>query len=558
MVVELFVENIAIIDRAVITLTPGFTALTGETGAGKSLLIDAIGLALGGRADSDLVRHGAAKAVIEMKANLADRPEVAMIASELGVPDSNREIHIRREVTADGRSMVKINGRAFAVGTLRDFGQHLVDLHSQHDHQSLLVQERQIEFLDSWIGETCLTRRFEVAEAYSELEAQKRKLSSIRSHRREREQRIDMLRYQIDEIESAGISVGEWDDLKNRLSRMQHAQRLGIVATAALSRLADDEGSAMEVLSQSVREIESVKNLDDDLVPLVDGIATAHATLAEAVQELRSYVSQLDLDPRDLEATAERLDQLQGLARKYGDDEETILRYLSAAKTELADLEDSGVSEEELIANIQGGEDRLAALADELTVIRRQGAERFTVEVTEQIRDLAMESAEFQVSVEKQAVQANGQDRVDFYFSANRGEPLRLLNRVASGGEISRVMLAIKVASAGRAGVPTLIFDEVDTGLSGRAAAITARKLEELARHYQVIVISHLPQIAGRANTHFRIEKREKQGRVTTTLELLEGEARISEIARMLGGESIGESALANARELVSGLTSIG
>ena len=553
MIRELSVENIAIIDRATLPLGDGLTALTGETGAGKSLLIDAIGLALGGRADSDLVRSGTPKGSVSFVADLAPASPALVRCRELGIECPTGELSIRRDVSADGRSSVRINGKAFPVGTLKDVGQYLVDLHSQHDHQSLLIQERQIEFLDTWIGEPCITARDAYSAQFTLLEGLKRKLLNLRTHQRERIQRIDMLRFQVDEIESAGVIIGESEELKNRLSRLQHAQRLAQASAQVLARLADDEGSAIESLSQANRELDSLVSLDGDLQEVLRPLQAALASLDDGVRELRHYAETLDLDPQAVETTAARIDTLQQLFRKYGETESQVLEFLAQARLDLADLEDASISEEDLVIKIQAEDEALQVLGERLTAIRTSGAERFGAEVVSHIRDLAMDSAEFEVILQPQTPQPNGQDRVDFHFSANQGEPLRLLNRVASGGEISRVMLAIKVASAGRAGVPTLIFDEVDTGLSGRAAAVTAKKLQQLAAHYQVVVISHLPQIAGKADVHFRIEKSERNQRVTTSLHELRGEERVAEIARMLAGEHVGDSALANARELIAG-----
>lgn len=552
MIRRLKVSNIAIIDHAELDLDPGLTALTGETGAGKSLFIDAIGLALGGRADADLVRAGTAKASIALSATLPKNSNLIAKCKAIGIDGLENGLEILREVSAEGRSSVKVNGKAVPVGTLREIGQDLIDLHGQHDHQTLLVPERQIEFLDSWIGPECLERRERVAEQYAKTEALKRKLHNLRTHQREREQRIDTLRYQIAEIEQADIKVGECHELKQRLSMLNNATKLSQATSQSLDELADSETSAILLIKQGVKDLESVQQWDDSLTTIITEVQTAQVQLEEAVRELRHYVSGLEFDESTIEVTAERLDLYQNLFRKYGEDEAAVVAYLEASTAELSDLLDDTMTEDGLIAQIENEESELQGMADSLTALRKSGATQFCKQVMSHIRDLAMESAEFEVSVEPQPIQAMGQDRVDFYFSANKGEPLRLLSRVASGGEISRVMLAIKVASAGRAGVPTLIFDEVDTGLSGRAAAITARKLSELSKHYQVIVISHLPQIAGAAAHHFRIEKSEVNDRVKTTLTKLTGEQRINELARLLAGEEIGESARANAAELLS------
>jgi len=552
-ILELTVENIAIIDRSSISLGPGFTAMTGETGAGKSLLIDAIALALGGRADSDLVRAGANKGSVSLLVDVSDLPDVLTKCAELGVEVEGGQLAVQRDVSAEGRSTVRLNGRPVSVGVLRELGVLLVDLHGQHDHQALLVSERQIEFLDAWIGSDVALLLGEVSDQYSVVEGSKRKLGALRTSRRDREQRVDMLQFQVQEIEAVGPVVGESDQLQTQIERLRHAERLKTVSSHALDILVENEGSALESLGTAVREFEGIVELDPTVEEILSQMREALAALQEGGRGLRNYAEGLELDPADLEQAAARLDSIKRLFRKYGDTEELVLRHLEESQGELANLTDGSASEEEIEERLFAEQIRLTELCDTLTELRKRKSVEFEGLVTSHARELAMEKAQFDVSFSSKPVEPNGADLVTFLFTANSGEPMRPLSRVASGGEISRVMLAIKVASAGRAGVPTLIFDEVDTGLSGRAAAVTAKKLEDLAAHYQVVVISHLPQIAARANTHFRIEKAIEGARTVTQVTLLTGEERLREVARMLAGEEIGESALANAREMVYG-----
>ncbi|MDI9636836.1 DNA repair protein RecN [Kamptonema cortianum] len=551
MILDIAVENIAIIDNVSLSLGSGFTALTGETGAGKSLVIDAISLALGGRADSDLVRTGARKASVTLLADLRANPFALAKCAEHGIEPEDGQLVIQREVSAEGRSTVRLNGKPAAVGTLREIGALLVDMHGQHDHQSLLHPERQIEFLDAWIGEPCSKLVSEVGELYSQVEALKRKLHHLRTGQREREQRLDMLRFQIEEIQAAAPTPGETEELENRLNRLSHAERLGTGVQGILAANVDEEGSALERLTSAVRELSVLSALDPSLSELLEPIENAEIQLRDGLRDLRHYADSLEHDPVALEETGARLDLLSKLKRKYGDTEEQILEFLENAIQELAELEGIESDEGQLEMDLKIHSDALRQKADSLTDLRVAKAKEFQATVQEHIRDLAMDSAVFEVSCEKIDIQPNGQDQIVFYFSANSGETPRPLSKVASGGELSRVMLSIKAASAGRAGVPTLVFDEVDAGLGGRAAAVTAKKLQSLAQQYQVIVISHLPQIAGKATTHFRIEKVEQQGRVRTQVIELSTEERVEEIARMLAGENVGESAIANARELL-------
>ncbi len=552
-ILVLAVENVAIIDSASIGLGGGFTALTGETGAGKSLLVDAIGLALGGRADSDLVRTGAQKGSVSLLADVSRLPAVLTKCTELGVDVEDGQLAVLRDVSAEGRSTVRLNGRPTSVSVLREIGALLVDLHGQHDHQALLLPERQIEFLDGWIGPEAGRALAEVSERFAMTESIRRKLSSLRSSLREREQRTDMLQFQIREIESVNPLPGEAEQLQNSIERLRHVERLMAGAHAARELAVQSEGSALERLGMAVRELEALSPFDPTVQDTLDTLRESLVALQEGALSLSHYVDGLEVQPGALEEAAGRLDALKTLFRKYGDSQAAVWEHLERAKQELGELTEGGASEDELEARLAEAEESLRDSANHLTRLRTSRARDFAELVTEQLRDLAMEKAHFSIVIEPKPVAADGQDSVLFLFTANPGESMRPLARVASGGEISRVMLAIKVASAGRAGVPTLIFDEVDTGIGGRAAAVMARKLEELALHYQVVVISHLPQIAARANTHYRIEKSEEDGRTVTKVQLLANDERVAEIARMLAGEHVGESALANARELVEG-----
>lgn len=551
MLLELSVENIAIIDKAGISLGPGFTALTGETGAGKSLLVDAITLALGGRADSDLVRSGSSKGVVSLLIDVSTSPDVLTRCTELGVEVDAGQLAVQRELSAEGRSTVRLNGRPTSVGVLKEIGALLVDLHGQHDHQALLVQERQLEFLDSWIGDQVQISLSRVSQQFAETESLRRKLAHLQRSQQDRSQRTDMLEFQIQEIESVNPLVGEIAALQVQIERLQHLERLSEGANRSVNQMVGMEGSALELLGSIQKELQSLVTYDPSLEEIVASLSESTVRLQETSRDLAKYVDALQSEPGSLESVASRLDAVKKLMRKYGDTEEAVLEHLDRAKSELEALTGDETNVDELCSRLAAEEAKLNELAEDLTDLRTRMAKQFESEVQEHIRELAMENAGFQVQISRKAIDMLGQDEIVFLFSANLGEGLLPLSKVASGGEISRVMLAIKVAGAGKAGVGTLIFDEIDTGLSGRAAAVTANKLEQLAKSRQVVVISHLPQIAARADVHFRIEKSQDGQRTVTKVVELGHEERIHEIARMLAGESIGESALANARELV-------
>lgn len=552
MLIELSVENIAIIDRAHITLGPGFTTITGETGAGKSLLVDSIDLALGGRADSGLVRSGASKAAVAMVVQVADNPEALAACTELGIEIEDGQLFIQREVSAEGRSTCRIGGKLAPVGTLKQIGALLVDLHGQHDHQSLLDPATHLEYLDLWIGEEAARHRTAVAEKYSKAEDLRRRLQALRTNQRDREQRLDLLRFQWAEIESVKPQIGEFELLEAQISRLTHAEKLMEAAQSSLSALADQEGSAQESLSGSIKALEAAEQLDPSLSESLEQIKASLFALEDGLRTLRTYAEAIESNPQALNDAVDRLDLLRRLRKKYGDDEAAVLAFAEEVARQLSDFEDSETSEDEVAADLQTATGELSDAANKLTQLRTDKASRFSKLVADQLRDLAMEKALFETNIQPKEIDPSGADAIEFYFSANPGEPARPLARIASGGEISRVMLGVKVVLAGKAGVPTLIFDEVDTGLGGRAAAVVARKIEELAQHYQVIVISHLPQIAARGTTHYRIDKVTEGERVVTTLELLGPESRVAEVARMIAGEHVTESARIHAQALLT------
>lgn len=551
MIVELSVENIAIIERASLSLGPGYTALTGETGAGKSLFIDAIELAFGARADSELVRSGAQRAIVDVTLDLSNQPRLLAACQEMGVALEDQTLYLQREVFAEGRSQCRIGGKLAPLATLRTLGGLLVDLHGQHDHQSLLHAERHLGFVDAWIGEPIQPLLHEVSAKLDAVRAAERKLAALRSSRRDREHRLDLLRFQVSEIQAVMPREGEFDELEGQAARLRHAEKLALASADALERLSESEGNAYDQLATAVQKLEDGARLDPSLEAVIDPLRSAMYTLQDALPGVRAYHESIESDPQRLEEVQERIESLKRLRRKYGDDEVAVLAHLATAEEELAALESGEEGEESLAAEVESLRAALVDACARLTALRKAHSAEFAARVRAQLVDLAMEKAQFDVVFGAKDPETDGADATEFCFSANAGEPMRPLAKIASGGEISRVMLAIKTALAGRAGVPTLIFDEVDVGLGGRAAAVVAKKLEELAQFYQVIVISHLPQIASRATTHFHIAKGEAAGRVTTEIRALTQDQRVEEIARMLAGEAVTDAARANAREML-------
>ncbi len=551
MLAELSVENLAIIDRAQIQLGPGFTVLTGETGAGKSLLVDALQLVLGDRADTEAIRAGARSATVSAVFDLSSSPEAAAKCEELGIGLEDGALYVQREVLAEGRSQCRIGGRLTPVSVLKQLGQVLVDLHGQHDHQSLLLPERHLPFLDQWIGGAARELLDQVGAIHEQVRAVQAKLDLLRSNVRDREHRLDLLRYQVKEIEEVAPLEGEFEEVETRVGRLQNVEKLASASFGALTSLSQQENSAIDLAGGALRSLEDAVRFDPGLEAIAAAVRDGLYQLDEASRELGRYAETLEADPAVLDELVNRLESLKRLRKKYGDDETAVLKFLIEAKEQLGQLED-----------VESGQDalseQLAALAAErdqhaarLSALRKEFAGRFTAQVEDQLKNLALERAQIEVVFRPKETDGSGCDDAEFFFTANPGEPVRPLSKIASGGEVSRLMLAIKSVLAGSAGVPTLVFDEVDSGLGGRVAANLGHKLADLGSGYQVLVISHLPQVAARAASHFKIEKVQRDGRTVTEVRRLSQNERVDEIARMLGGQTITESAITHARELL-------
>ena len=549
MITELHVENLAIIQKASVSFRHGFTALTGETGAGKSLLIDALELCLGERADTELVRTGATKASVQLVIDLSLSPLVLKSLEELGIDSENGVIYIQREVFAEGRSQARVNNKPVPVSVLREIGAQIVDLHGQHQHQALLDEETHIKYLDAWIGAEVASSKFEVAEHFGRWQEAKRKYDALQRGIQEREQRVDMLTFQINEIDSFGVIEGEERELISSLARLANSEKIASAAQMALASLSEDEINARDLVAIGVKHAEDIARMDEsiDITELLESLEL----LQEGIHNLQIYLDKIDSDPASLEMTVERLDGLKKLKRKYGETESEILAFLHNAQLELDSLTDIEASEETLLESLKKTSEELKKACTSLTLLRESKSREFSQDVQKHLADLSMEKTRFVVQIKPMDPTPEGADFVEFLFSANAGEELKPLAKIASGGEISRVMLAMKSALAGRAGVPTLIFDEVDTGLGGAAAAAVGKKIRALSEQYQVLAISHLPQVASQANEHFRIQKSESGGRVQTDIIPLSADERVHEIARMLAGDSVSEHAVANAKDLL-------
>ena len=567
MLTELSIENFALVDKQRLLFGPGLNILTGETGAGKSILLDALGLVLGERAGAEMVRHGAEKARVEAVFAVAGENEGGQRLREsldaAGVEtDEDGLLILSRDLSAAGKSQVRINGRAATVGMLKSIGDALVDIHGQHEHQSLLAVERHADILDAWCGPETLALKTAVAEAHGDLQAVRRELAALKQDARERARNLDLLSFQRDEIDAAAPKVSEEEELIGERLRLSSAEKLHAAATGAYAALhggaaassgrgGEESGGALDGLTTAVAEIEHAAKLDERLSPLLESLQNALYAGEEAARDVRAYRDEIEFNPERLDQIETRLDTLRTLKRKYGDTLEEVLRYRAEIGERLDVLENADERIAVLESLSASREKELDARAVRLTRARKKAAGPFADAVLRELTDLAMTATRFSVAVEARPPTAKGADHVEFLLSPNPGEPLKPLAKIASGGEISRVMLAMKSVLARIVAVPTLIFDEVDTGIGGRTGSVLGEKLARLGESAQVLCITHLPQIAARGRSHLYIEKHVHKQRTIVQVSCLDADARVQEIARMLGGGG-SATVLQHAREMLS------
>ncbi|MBE3573945.1 MAG: DNA repair protein RecN [Firmicutes bacterium] len=574
MLLELHVENFALIDEVSLPLQPGLNVLTGETGAGKSILIDALALLLGARANADLIRTGKEAAVVEAAFAVAPSSPVWAALAELGVeadPQGPDPLLVSRELSRSGRNRCRINGRMVTVPALGEVIGHLVDLHAQHEHQSLLQPSRQRALLDAFAGEPVLKLARQVAGLYEEMRTKEEDLRNRRQREADVARQLDLLEYQAREIASARLQPGEDEELEAERRLLRNAGQAAALGDRVHRLLAGGEGGgeeagALNLLGQASADVQRLLTLAPSLAEAGRLLESAQIEVAEAARQVADFLSRLEADPARLNAVEERLADLAELKRKYGPSLPEVLEYARKIQHELEDLRHF----DENLAASQAEVERLRQewlhLALQLSEARREAARRLEAALSRELPDLALASARLlvQVSYEEDAgglpgpdgrrlrPGSHGVDSVEFLFTANPGEPPRPLGRVASGGELSRLMLALKTVLAQVDQVPTLIFDEIDTGISGRTAQAVAEKLARLSRRRQVICVTHLPQIACMSDRHFCLEKTTEAGTTRTRARLLEGEERIGELARMLGGARVTETTRQHAREMVA------
>jgi len=551
MLVELAVENLAVVERLRLRLHPGFNALTGETGSGKSLIVGALSLLFGGRASADMIRTGEERAFVSgiFEAPADDR--FRELLEQAGVAAEDGELLVEREITASGKSRAWAGSRPVTIAFLREIAPFLGDIHGQHDQQKLFSPEAQREMLDEAAGARELTAA--LREAWRAWRAAQRELAELDRAEQERARLADLWSMQRNEIAAAALKPGEDAQLENERRVLRNVARLSESVASAYALLEESEESAASAVGQALKRLEEAARIDATLEPLVETLRPAQIAIQEASHELRHYLGRLEADPRRLEEVESRLALIERLKRKYGTTIEEILSFFEDVSSRLAALESAGERRAELERLIAEHEARYRELAGQLRETRLRAARRLGRKVQEELAGLAMPGAVFRIQVEPCEPGEEGMDAVQFLFSANAGEEPRPLDRVASGGELSRVALAIKtcMAPAEKGAARTLVFDEVDAGVGGAAGEMIGRRLRELARRHQVLCVTHLAQIAGFADHHYLVSKSEAGGRTAAGVELLGRKERIREIARMLSGQKLTPEALRHAEKLV-------
>ena len=553
MLSELRIRDYAVVDDLTLTLAPGLNVLTGETGAGKSIIVGALSLLLGERASSAVVRTGADRATVEAVFDIADLPAVRDRLDELGFRADDDMLILRREVAAEGRNRAWVNGSPATAGVVGELGTALVDLHGQHEHQTLLRQREQRDILDAFAGSTGDAGA--VAEAYRQLQALEAERDAKEERRRDVESRADFLRFQLSEIDEADLAPDEDEQLEEEAGRHEHAEELVRGTTGASEALYAGDESISDRVADVRHTLRDLARFDASLAGHADALDEAYHLIAEVGRALGDYATSIDHDPARLEEVRRRLDRIFRLKRKYGPELADVLATAQRVRTELAELDAAEHDMSALERRIGEAEEHLGAAAERLSEKRRDAALRLGREVEEQLPDLGLKGASFEVRLTPyDSVSAGGAEGVEFLVSPNPGFDPMPLARIASGGELSRVMLALKAILAEVDHVPVLIFDEIDAGIGGAVGAAVGEKLRDVAARHQVFVVTHLAQVASRANHHLLVEKKVEGGAPTATrVRALSDDARVEEIARMLGGDPGSATSREHARELLAG-----
>lgn len=550
MLVHLHVRNLALIEDIEVEFGPGLNILTGETGAGKSILLGSMQLILGGRSAKDMIRTGASNALVELLFQV-ENPRAEASLRELGVETSEGQVLLTRKLM-DGRSINKINGETCTVAQMKAAASCLLDIHGQHEHQSLLYQDKQLEILDLYGKEEIFPAKEKVQTAYKKYRDCKRQLDELDIDEEQRNRERAFLEFEINEIESAQLVSGEDEELEKRYRKLNNGRKILETLQGVRDLTGYESGQgAGESVGNAVREISRVIEYDTQLASMASALQEIDGLLNDFNRELASYVDDLNFDDEAFYETEKRLDTINGLKAKYGRTIEDIQEYCLKQKQKLENLDKYEERFHEAEENLKKSREELETVSYKLSVIRQKYSQMLTDKITEGLKDLNFLDVQFQITFRRRKeYTAGGFDDIEYEISTNPGESLKPLGKIVSGGELSRIMLAIKAILADRDQIETLIFDEIDTGISGRTAQKVSEKMAVIGRCHQVLCITHLPQIAAMADTHFEIEKHQKDNETITEIHPLEGDDSVRELARLLGGAEITQAVFDNAKEM--------
>ncbi|MPM08441.1 DNA repair protein RecN [bioreactor metagenome] len=557
MLKQLSINNVALIDRQLIEFFNGFSVMTGETGAGKSIIIEALNFVLGERASRELVKSGEQKASVEALFVLRSDDPVYEVLSEQGIDCEEGELTIYREFTLAGKNVCRANGTMISAGVLKEIGDALVDIHGQHAHQSLLNPKKHIVLLDRFAGKDALEQKARVAEAYQKANEARRQLNAAQFNEQERARRCDLLEYQINEIDGAKLEIGEEERLEEQRGLLQNAQAVmeGLEgAGTALSGDGSESSGALDALSVCLRLLDGISRFRGEYAQLAEKLHALYYDLEDAAYTLRDYRNDFSFEPGMLDEIESRLDLISSLKRKYGKDIAEILTFREKSAKELELISTAEERREQLQQEYDTAKRAYDALAEELSELRKQAAIRLRDRILPELNDLGMPHAAFEAAFERlngELPGANGIDGVEFLLSTNRGEPVKPLAKVASGGELSRIMLSFKSVLADLDGIPTMVFDEIDSGISGQMGTAVAVKMRQIASNRQVLCITHLPQIAAYANWQYIVYKEESGEKTRSNARLLGETERAAEIARVMSGNASDPVALEHASRLI-------
>ena len=550
MLLEISIKNFAIIEAISLNFEKGMTVLTGETGAGKSIIIDAMNMMLGARATTDVIRHGTSKAEIEGLFSVENNRDLQELFDEQGI-ELGGEIIIRREILQNGRSVSRVNGQMVNLSVLRSIGQYLVDIHGQHDQEELMRPQLHIQMLDGFGDADFLELKQAYQTNFDAYRKMRKQLLEIKKNQEEHKARIEMLEFQMAEIESASLQPGEDLKLNQERDKLLNHKNIADTLTNAYTMLDNEEFSSLANVRSAMNDMESLEDYDVEYREISTSLSESYYVLEDVTKRLEDIIESLDFDGNRLMQIESRLDLIHAITRKYGGNVDDVLLYFAKITEEYNLLTGNNLSSEDMEAELKQLEVSLVDLASKLASARHNLAQQLEIEIQQELKDLYMDKARFQVQFTKGKFSREGNESVEFYISTNPGEDFKPLVKVASGGELSRLMLAIKSAFSRKEGKTSIVFDEVDTGVSGRVAQAIAQKIHKIGQNGQVLAISHLPQVIAIADYQFFIEKISNEHSTVSTVRLLTVEERVEEVAKMLAGENVTEAALSQARELL-------